>query len=138
MQYRTLGSDLTVSAVGLGCMGMSHAYGAPADKKEMAELLALHVFQYVDYAPRMAFAWIAKDQPLYQICGYHILSRHFASEQIPDERGINEYLDQVETALTGKDLAVRHAAYNSLMRFCDLGEIYESLAQKALQSTGLL
>lgn len=40
MQYRTLGSDLTVSAVGLGCMGMSHAYGAPADKKEMMELLA--------------------------------------------------------------------------------------------------
>ena len=40
MQYRTLGNDLKVSAVGLGCMGMSHAYGAPADKKEMRELIA--------------------------------------------------------------------------------------------------
>ena len=40
MKYRTLGKNLTVSAVGLGCMGFSHAYGAPADKNEMTELLA--------------------------------------------------------------------------------------------------
>ena len=40
MQARMLGTDLSVSPVGLGCMGMTHASGAPADVKEMTELIA--------------------------------------------------------------------------------------------------
>lgn len=37
MKERTLGKDLKVSAVALGCMGMTHAYGAPSDEAEMTE-----------------------------------------------------------------------------------------------------
>ena len=40
MQKRKLGnSGLEVSAIGLGCMGMSFGYGPAADKKEMITLI---------------------------------------------------------------------------------------------------
>src|SRR3954449_5988169 len=40
MQKRKLGnSNLEVSAIGLGCMGMSFSYGPPKDVKEMTALL---------------------------------------------------------------------------------------------------
>ena len=40
MQKRTLGnSNLEVSALGLGCMGMSYGYGPAADKQEMIALI---------------------------------------------------------------------------------------------------
>jgi len=39
MQKRTLGNGLEVSALGLGCMGMSFAYGIAPDPKEMISLL---------------------------------------------------------------------------------------------------
>jgi aryl-alcohol dehydrogenase-like predicted oxidoreductase len=39
MQNRKLGKDFEVSALGLGCMSMTSAYGPAADKGEMIELL---------------------------------------------------------------------------------------------------
>ena len=39
MQKRKLGSNLEVSAIGLGCMGMSFSYGPPKGKREMISLL---------------------------------------------------------------------------------------------------
>lgn len=39
MQKRILGNRLEVSAAGLGCMGFSHAYGAPVEKEEATRLI---------------------------------------------------------------------------------------------------
>jgi aryl-alcohol dehydrogenase-like predicted oxidoreductase len=39
MQYRTLGNtDVSLSAIGLGCMSMNHAYGQPNDEESVATL----------------------------------------------------------------------------------------------------
>lgn len=50
MQKRKLGnSDLEVSALGLGCMGMSFSYGPPKDKQEMTGLLRAAVDRGVTF-----------------------------------------------------------------------------------------
>lgn len=50
MQQRTLGkSGLTVSALGLGCMGMSFGYGQAADKQDMIRLMRAAVEQGVTF-----------------------------------------------------------------------------------------
>ncbi|PQO33638.1 aldo/keto reductase [Blastopirellula marina] len=50
MKKRTLGnSNLEVSALGLGCMGMSFSYGPPKDKQEMISLLHSAVEQGITF-----------------------------------------------------------------------------------------
>mgnify|MGYP003561336361 FL=1 len=51
---------------------------------EIAEQLAFNLMQYVDYAPVIAFEWIASDKPLYKLTGYHLLSRLLMKGQEPD------------------------------------------------------
>ncbi len=50
MQKRKLGKiNLEVSALGLGCMGMSHGYGPPGDKREMISIIRSAVEQGVTF-----------------------------------------------------------------------------------------
>src|SRR3984957_19249337 len=50
MQKRKLGnSNLEVSALGLGCMGMSHGYGQPGDKNEMIALIRAAVDRGISF-----------------------------------------------------------------------------------------
>ncbi|MCR5078165.1 MAG: DNA alkylation repair protein [Prevotella sp.] len=106
--------------------------------QEMAELLAFNLLQHLDFAPALAYQWIASDRDMYQLCGYQLLSRLFASGKEPNERGINEFLDQAHVTLMGTNLPLRHAAFNCVLSFCDLGADFEAIAQKALADLNLL
>ena len=101
--------------------------------QEMAEMLAFNLLQYVDYAPAIAYEWIATDKTLYEIAGFQLLARLFANGQEANERGINEFLDQAAVALQGDNMGIKHAAANCVLRFADICEEYEKIARAALK-----
>lgn len=104
---------------------------------EIAEQAAFNLWQHLPYAPMKAYEWIASDKEYYQLCGFHVLSRLFMNGQEPNERGINEFLDQAMAALSGPFWSVRKAALQSVNHFSDLGLVYERMASSALRSISL-
>ena len=105
--------------------------------QEVAEQAAFNLWQHLPYAPEKAYQWIANDQEYYQLCGFHVLSRLFMNGQEPNERGINEFIDQALSALQGPYLSVRKAAMQSMQRFAELGLVYERMAKSAMKSVNL-
>ncbi|KXB50893.1 hypothetical protein HMPREF1870_00118 [Bacteroidales bacterium KA00344] len=105
--------------------------------QEMAEMQAFNLYQYVSYAPAMAYKWMASDREVNQICAYNILSRLFMKGQEPNERGIHEFLDQALTAMQSGSIGVSHAAMNAVRRFAELGVMYERVAKSAVSKHGM-
>jgi 3-methyladenine DNA glycosylase AlkD len=107
------------------------------DTQEIAEQAAYNLYQYLPYAPEKAYSWMASEKELYQLCGFHVLSRLFMNKQEPNERGINEFIDQALAALQGNSLPVRKAAMSCMQRFAELGLVYERLSKSALKTINL-
>ena len=105
--------------------------------QEIAEQAAFNLYQYLPYAPVKAYTWMASQNPLYQLCGFHIITRLFMNGQEPNERGINEFIDQAIVALQGDSIPVRKAAMAAIQRFADLGLVYERIAKSALKQVNL-
>ena len=105
--------------------------------QEIAEQATFNLFQYLPFAADKAYTWMASEKELYQLCGFHILSRLFMNGQEPNERGINEFIDQALAALQGESLAVKKAAMASVVRFSELGLVYERIAKSALKQANL-
>ena len=80
---------------------------------------------------------MAAEDEMRQMCGYLVLTRLFMRGQEPNERGINEFLDQAETALASENNALRRAAIKSIQRFAELGDDYLLVARKAFKSYNL-
>ena len=104
---------------------------------EVAEQAAFNLYQHLDEASVLAFQWIASDNDFEQVCGYHVLSRLFMKGMTPDERGLNEVIDQVLTALQGTSFPVRRAAVTCLQWLGRQGDEYAQIIRSATKSFDL-
>src|ERR1700739_3907557 len=115
MQKRKLGnSGLEVSALGLGCMGMSFSYGPPKDKQEMTSLLRAAVERGITffdtaevYGPFLneelvgeALAPFRKQGVLPPKFGFD-LSPHFDPRGMTGTPGLNSRPEHIKQAVEG-------------------------------------
>ena len=115
MQKRKLGnSNLEVSAIGFGCMGMSFAYGPPKDKQEMISLLHAVVERGVTffdtaevYGPFLNEELVGEGLAPFR--GKVVIATKFGWEANPDDGG-------KWTALNSRPEHIRQVAEASLKR----------------------
>ena len=100
---------------------------------EIAEQAAFNLYQHLDYASDKAFQWLSSPNELAQICGYHVLSRLFMKKYEPNERDINEFIDQALAALQSDNVVLQKAAMQSMTHFANLGLVYERMAKSAIR-----
>jgi aryl-alcohol dehydrogenase-like predicted oxidoreductase len=111
MKHRTLGTPaLDVSAIGLGCMGMSFSYGSPKDPKEMIALIRGAVDRGVTffdtaevYGPYTNEALLGEALEAHR--GQVVIATKFGFEMHPDGRpgwtGLNSRPDHIAQAVDG-------------------------------------
>ena len=115
MQKRKLGKcDLEVSALGLGCMGMSWSYGPPKDKQEMISLLHAAVERGVTffdtaevYGPLLNEELLG--EALAPFRGTAVIATKFGWEANPSDEG-------KWSALNSRPEKIKQAAEGSLRR----------------------
>jgi len=112
MQKRKLGkSNLEVSALGLGCMGMSFSYGPPKDKKEMTDLLHAAVDRGITFfdTAEVYGPWLNEElvgEALAPFRGKLVIATKFGfdlsgSDHRPGTAGVNSQPEHIKQAVEG-------------------------------------
>ncbi len=116
MQKRKLGkSNLEVSTLGLGCMGMSFSYGPPKDKKEMTDLLHAAVDRGITFfdTAEVYGPWLNEElvgEALAPFRGKVVIATKFGFDVSPDKDprgmkgappGVNSRPEHIKEAVEG-------------------------------------
>lgn len=84
---------------------------------EIAQLTVINLFQKLPYASEKAFQWIAREEEMFQLCGYLLLARLFMKGNTLNERAENEFLDQAAANIRQAEGSLKKAISNALIKY---------------------
>jgi len=135
MQKRKLGNNgLEVSAIGLGCMGMSFSYGPPKDKQEMISLMRTAVERGVTFFDTAEFYGPFTNEELVgealvPLCDQVVIATKFGFDTSVDPRAMKKngpVLNNKECK-SGSDCVCLAAGSETMdradSRYCTTGKI---------------
>lgn len=101
---------------------------------EEAQYTTMTLFQNLPYAKKAAFKWIARENGMYQLCGFLLFARLFMkNDKVVDDRSANEILDQAQSLIRTDNAALKSAVTNALMRYASMGEIETVKSNRILE-----
>ena len=113
------------------------AWISQTETVEIAEQASMNLYQYIPFVKNESLKWIASEDELRQLCGFHVLSRMFMKGFVPEKQVADEFLARAMSAISSKSLTVGKAAFASVVRFAGLNEQNNLQAQKAMDSIGI-
>lgn len=113
------------------------AWISQTETVEIAEQASMNLYQYLPFVKNESLKWIASEDELRQLCGFHVLSRMFMKGFVPEKQVADEFLARAMSAISSKSLTVGKAAFASVVRFAGLNEQNNLKAQKAMDSIGI-
>lgn len=99
---------------------------------EIAQLTVMNLFQKLPYASEKAFQWIAREEEMFQLCGYLLLARLFMKGEPLNERAENEFLDQAGAVIAKAEGALKKAVANALIKYEEINEQRSEEIEKLL------
>lgn len=89
---------------------------------EIAQLTVMNLFQKLPYASEKAFQWIAREEEMFQLCGYLLLARLFMKGEPLNERAENEFLDQAGATIAHAEDTLKKAIVNALLKYEEINK----------------
>ena len=89
---------------------------------EIAQLTVMNLNQKTPYASEKAFQWIAREEEMFQLCGFLLLARLFLKGIPLNERAENEFLDQAGATIIQANGPLKKAIINSLIKYEEINE----------------